>query len=41
MRRWLIGFLLLALVGCGGFNPTPCDNLFDPRERNACFDAIR
>jgi hypothetical protein len=41
MRRWLVGLALLALAGCAGVNPTPCDNLFEPRERNACFDAIR
>jgi hypothetical protein len=41
MRRLPVGFFLLALAGCAGFNPTPCDNLFDPRERNACYDALR
>jgi hypothetical protein len=41
MRRLLVGFFLLALAGCAGLNPTACDNIFEPRERNACFDAIR
>jgi hypothetical protein len=39
MRRLLVGFSLLGLVGCAGVDPTPCDNIFDPRERNACYDA--
>ena len=41
MRRWLVVFSLLAMAGCAGFNPTLCDNIFEPRERNACYDAIR